>query len=815
MSARSPKKRLKPRFYKRKGFYITLLVLFLLGLGALFGINKYLDKYRDRAAVYDMKRINDLEIPSLILDREGREIGRIFVENRSLITIADVPQTMTDALISGEDQRYFIHKGVDYKGILRAVKEIVRTGEVNQGASTLTQQLARNAYNLKDEALKRKENGIERKFVEAFLAIRIEQTYKKPQILEFYLNRVNFGGGYYGLRSAALGYFGKEPKELSAAECATLVGCIKNPTKMSPLNNITSSKKARDHVLNRMAIESKISQSEADAAKALPVTLNPKPLERGTSHLYERISETIREELGDDSLKAGGYKIHTTIDSDAQNLALLALRRSLDKAEESSEYLHARYRDFRRKANKPPEYLQGTVMAIENKTGKVLAYVGGRDYAHTTYDIIKFGKRGVGTAFLPFIYAAGFENGFSPNKVIDDEPMDNRLVMVGGTEGILAEWGMEIPNPSYDGKITARKALSESKISASVRFGNEIGLAKVRDTAAKFGLYSTDKEMLPRSLVGWEQYSLTDMLYAYAVIANQGFAAPKFTVLDRIEDRDGAVIYKDKQSRIDVSETKRIVSSETAWQLHSIMNNSLKDGSASGCLQLLGEEQFPGAGKTGTTHTFSDGWFLGYTSEVTCGVWTGYVDGTKSIYEGAFSKKLAMPVWAETMRAIQRTSPGTVIAKPAGLTELKICRKSGGRATPQCYEEIQDASTGEVKLKSSSYSEYLRDPRSVSICDVHAADGGDPLATLEEFSPAAVADPEARATLTIPIRSDAKVLLGNDPYGARLPSFSKSDDDQSSFQISSGVPINENNLPGEDNARLKLPDPDRLKIQIE
>jgi len=778
-------------------------------------VDKSLEKYRDRASIYDMMRINDVEVPSLILDREGRELGRIFVENRSIIKFEDIPEVMIQALISGEDSRFMTHDGVDYTGIMRAIYLNVQAGENTQGASTITQQLARNAYDLKSEAIKREESSYERKLVEAFLAQKIERTYSKNEILEFYLNRVPFGKGYYGLRSASLGYFGKEPRDLTIEQCATLVGCIKNPRYMNPVNNIVRSKKARDHVLNRMAIEGFLKNKEAKALKDKPVVLNPKPLRRGTSHLYERVAETVRKEVDGDLLKAGGYKIFTTIDRDAQNLALRAIHRSLDKAENSPAYLHSRYKDFTRRGGKRPQYLQGTVLAVENKTGNVLTYVGGRDYEHSQYDIIKYGRRGVGTAFLPFIYAAGFEHGFSPVSMLLDEPMDNRTVMVGGTQGILAEWGMEIPNPSYEGRITARKALSDSKISASVRFGKDIGLKKVRATAERFGLATSDKKFLPRLLVGWDQYSLTQMVYAYSVIPNYGHAPPSFKVLDRIEDRDGTVVFRMPRESIDKSGKRKVVKETTAWQLHSILSSSLKDGSAGGALDLLGDQQFTGGGKTGTTHTFSDGWFLGYSSEVTCGVWTGFVDGAKPIYEGAFSRKLAMPVWAETMRALERSSPARLIEHPEGLKMVKVCGSSGRRATPQCYTEILDPATGDLKLKSTSYTEYLTDVKKLGICDVHAIADGDPLAALEEFSPSAAADAETRAILAIPIKTEAQVVIGQDPYGARLPSFVKEEDAYNGFTISTGAPLNEAKLPNEDKAKLNLPEPSRLKIIAE
>ena len=275
------KKNRKPWFFKRKGFWLTLISLALLaGAAAWLFAESYTRSYRQRAATYDLERINDLEIPSLIVDRNGKEIGRIFVQNRSIVTIDKVPEIFIQALRAGEDSRFLSHNGVDYIGIARAVK--LNAQGNTQGASTITQQLARNAYNLKEEAVQRKETTIQRKLVEAFLAMRIEERYTKKQILEFYLNRIYFGSGFYGIRSASLGYFGKEPMELTAEESASLVTLIKNPTGRSPLNNPEVNREGRNYVLMRMREEGFIRKSDYVRLRALPLVLNPKPLRRGT-----------------------------------------------------------------------------------------------------------------------------------------------------------------------------------------------------------------------------------------------------------------------------------------------------------------------------------------------------------------------------------------------------------------------------------------------------------------------------------------------------------------------------------------------------
>ncbi|MEI6675077.1 MAG: transglycosylase domain-containing protein, partial [Verrucomicrobiota bacterium] len=538
----------KRRFYRRPGFWLGLSLSGLLLAAAGAGVGylmaeRYTREYRLRAETYDLERINVLEVPSLIVDRNDKEIGRIFVQNRSVIPISEVPQILIDTLRAGEDSRFLRHKGVDFIGILRAVKLNLQGS--SQGASTITQQLARNAYNLKDEAKQRNESTIQRKLVEAFLAVRIEQRYQKREILEFYLNRIYFGSGFHGIRSASLGYFGKEPKDLTVPECASLVTLIKNPTNRSPINAPDVNREGRNYVLGRMVEEGLLKSKDAERYKAQPLKLNPRPLRRGTSHLYERVAEAVAGALGEDALAAGGFKIHTTILKEAQDAAEHSLLDTLARAETRSGYANPKYADYRKNSNDAPEYLQGAVLMVDHVTGEVLAHVGGRDYAQAPYDFIEFGKRPLGTAFFPFLYAAGLSGNQTPATLVEDEAMDNRSVMVGGREGILGEWGMEVAAPTYDGKITARRAFEQSKIAATVRFGSLVGLPRIAQTGAAFGFPMERAELLQRLCVGWEEVSMKQAVSAIAAFARNGKTGPTHLVyLDRVENAQGKVIYR-------------------------------------------------------------------------------------------------------------------------------------------------------------------------------------------------------------------------------------------------------------------------------
>lgn len=755
----------KRRFYKRKTFWFVLFMFFAsAGLVAYLYAEQYTRSYRERALTYDLEKINDLEIPSMILDRNGKEIGRIFVQNRSVMQISDVPELFIRALKAGEDSRFHEHQGVDYIGIVRALKLNFQAGTTTQGASTITQQLARNAYPLKQDALAKGESGIERKMVEAFLAMRIEKRYSKQEILDFYLNRIYFGSGFYGLRSASLGYFGKEPMDLNLVECATIVGLIKNPTNNSPLNNLQSSLKSRNMVLKRMREEGMLSRSEYAEALLKPIDLDSKPLQRGTSHLYERIADVVGASLGRDALSAGGFTIHTTILAEAQFAAEKALQESLNQAEKHPDYVNQKRGDYVKNQNGiAPEYLQGAVFMMDHESGEVLVHVGGRDYAQVPYDFIEQGQRPLGTAFFPFLYSLGLAGKHTPVSILEDEPMDNRAVMISGREGILGEWGMEVSSPVYEGRITLRQAFENSKIAATVRLGTEIGIEQVIDAARIFGFPMQDAEVFPRVTLGWEPVSLKQAVTAISTFPLGGKKGPsKFTYVSRIESANGLVVYEMTPPS---NPSGRLLDERVAWQVHQMMTSGMEKGSARGLKDQLIAKPFHGAGKGGTTHDFSDAWFLGYNGRLSCGVWTGFLQGnSKPIYPGAFSRDLAMPVWLAAMNAIQSPSlTSTGIHRPVGLVDVKICSVSGQRSTEYCQELKEDLASGKAKSVSTQIIESMREgTQGLPFCGVHSGSHSleiDPSHTLNHLP----------ALDTIPVRPAQLVLIGVDPYHTELP----------------------------------------------
>ena len=818
-------RRRKRRLYKREGFLIFCAICLLIGGSGLLVIDEKLDPYREIANNYKLERIGEVEVPSLILDRKGREIGRMYVENRSKIPLSEVPSVFIDAMIAQEDQRFYEHDGVDWVGVARAVYLNLKSGGITQGAGTVTMQLGRNAFDLLGEARRKDQSGYERKIVEAFLAIRIEEylheEFKseypdekqrkkvvKDQILEFYLNRVPFGAGFYGVRSASLGYFGKEPVDLEVHECASIVACLKNPRRLNPLRHPKDNKTARDHVLRRMALEGMITDTERNRMLQLPIAVAPNPIIRGKSHLYERIAQDAHRLVGEETLSQGGYVIRTSIDLDIQNSAKNRLSSQLAEIESDPDYAHPKHADFNKEIEKVPAYIQGAVLMVDHETGEVLAHVGGRDYGDSQFDFIQLGRRPIGTAFFPFIYAAAFERGWNPASPLQDEQMNNRALMVGGTEGVVGEWGMEVRDPQYEGQITARRGLASSKIAASVRLGIDVGLDRVAETARTFGLGIPDDRLRNRMLVGWDKISLPELTLGYTAFPRGGNRITETFYVRGIWDRDGKPVFTSNHLNSSPRE-ERACTDATAFQVHTILNDVVKRGNLSDASVGLSEELFNGGAKTGTPYGFTDAWMVGYNSRITCGVWIGFhKSNRKAIHGDAFAKNLAYPLWEETMNSALPDFQGVMVSKPDSIERVTACRTSGMRPTRYCNEAVEDPLTGSLSFRSTSYSEYFRKGEQVGICSIHGSGG-----QVDQFASNTL---QREALPVVPVKSKAPLLLGSDPYQSEKPSLAPEDENSGAGFLQNQITlVVEDQVRGEREALLILSRPPRFELPVE
>lgn len=772
---------------------IVLTVLSVMGMVMAYAAFEIITaKYRKWADEFNLEDINNLDHPCIIYDRNGEEIGRIYDENRSYVTLDMVSDAMINALVAQEDKTFWTHKGYDPVGIARAAKEaFLAKGSANQGASTITQQLARGAYDLEARTSAMGGSRYERKIVEIFLAMRIEKKYSKRQIIEFYLNRIYFGRGYHGIRAAALGYFGKEPRDLTIREAASLAALIKNPENYNPIRNFDLNYRWRNDVIDRMQRWGYLTLAEAERVKKLPMVLNPKPLRRQTSFLYalvqnQAISIFQNPERGEEIVKSAGLKIHTTIDKQMQLAAENALKAKLEEIEDLPDYDHVRFDDRDNPDCAKHRYVDGVVYALDNKTGGTLVYVGGRNFDRDNFNIIESGKRPVGTALLPFLYACAFDNGYSPCSRLIDDAMDNRLSGIGGAEGVLGEWGMEVDKGRYLDSVTVRQALEWSKIAASARLGialssSRTGSRAYINTLQSVGITPPPRnpgstevcpQYYPRVYLGTEPVSMKEMVQAYTVFPNGGERPRHPYIITRITDSNGSVIWEEKEAV--TAKMKKSMEPCTAFRVHSIMQGSLKDGSAVRVRHFL-PDSFNGAVKSGTNYDFADNALFGYSNDFTCGVWVGFLNDRTAIYPGAFGSDTCAPILGAVFHAADGRYPNEPIPMPEDTEEVEICRHSGQLASNFCFEAVSQ--DGQPKYVRTTYREYFpKGDSSPGVCSVHG-DGSPSLGDLLELGMSRMG--ASRVLPVLPVLPTGSPLLGDDPYECDTqlnPRYKTSDD---------------------------------------
>ncbi len=758
---------------------VALITLSLIGYALFVSVTA---KYQKWAEEFNLEDINNLDHPCIIYDRNGEEIGRIYDENRSYVPYNKISRSMVDALVAQEDKNFWEHNGFDPVGIIRAIKEAMAAGgQANQGASTITQQLARNAYDLEQRTAARGGSRYERKVVEIFLAMRIEKKYDKQQILEFYINRVYFGRGFYGIRAASLGYFGKEPEELTVREAASIAALIKNPENYNPLRNPQLNWKWRNDVIDRMERAGMLTSGEAARQKETELGLNPKPIKRNTSFLHALVQQQAigifqNPERGEEIVKSRGIKIHTTIDRRMQEAAENSLRSQLEKIEARDDYAHVRFSETKDPRCAQHRYVDGAVFAVDNATGGVLVYVGGRSFERDNFDIIESGRRSVGTAMLPFLYMCAFDNGYTPSSRLLDDALDNRLAGIGGSEGILGEWGMEVEKGRYLDSITLRQSLEWSKIAASARLGIALGSDATKgarcfqDTLSSVGITPPPRnpnstelkpQYYPRVYLGTEPVSLKEVTMAYTVFPNVGKRPIAPYVVTRITDSNGNILWENPL--FVTHHMVRSTSPCTAYRLHSIMRESMERGSAQRVRPLL-PEHFSGAVKTGTNYDFSDNALFGYTSSFTCGIWMGYLNDHQPIYPQAFGSDTCAPVYAAVVTAAKDRFADVDIATPPDTEEVEICLSSGQIATNFCFETvIKDGKPGYVR---PTYREYIpKGDVTLGQCSIHG-DGSPSLVDFMETHPGHMNS--SRVLPVVPVLPQSSALIGEDPYDCDL-----------------------------------------------
>jgi len=646
---RSRSKRNKPRSHFRWKRFLFKWACIAVLIGFLV-----LGVYWWRASRLDIRQVERMRERSTVYDMDGKVWSRLQGENRVPVALADVSPFFVASLLAREDTRFFSHYGVDPKGLVRAV---VRTAQgQQQGGSTLTQQLARNSL---DELGQRK--SLDRKLLEVFVALRVERNYSKEEILSHYMNRIYFGSGVYGIEMASKVYFGKSAAELTLSEAATIAGIIRAPTKASPVTNPKRARAERDMVLDRLLLPDcgeirqryHLTPEAITAARKAPLKVaNTKRTSTQENYAMDMVVRELDVLLDDDQQAQGGMKIYTTIDPSLQDEAQKSLDRALTKIEQRAGYTHPRksaYTEEARKEELPTEYLQGAVVAVDNRTGAIRALVGGRDYHESKFNRAIDAHRTVGSTFKPFVYAAAFAKGMSPDTLISDGPLEAGEIAHGGG------WHPGNSDGKFGGMLPAEEGLIHSRNTMTVRVGNRAGMENVAQLAEAAGL--PEIPMNAQSYIGNFGASPKEVTLAYAVLANGGVRRQGY-MIERIDSADGEIIYR--ASHITLPALDRGVCATTT----RIMGEILERGTAASAKSLGWTK--PAAGKTGTTDSYHDAWFVGFTSSLTCGVWVG-LDKPATIFPKGYGATLALPVWVDVMKhASADKYPATPLAGGAG-----------------------------------------------------------------------------------------------------------------------------------------------------
>src|SRR5437868_8639656 len=512
-----------------------------------------------------------------------------------------------------------------------------------------------------------------------------------------------------------------------------------------------------------------IDNSKYTAAQAQELVVGNRQNAQGQNYAVDYIRQQVINAVGWDRAMNEGFRIHTTIDSELQKVAEESLRRNLDKAEQHPGYDHQTYAEYAASfrqakssgtaaAQPAPEYLQGAIIGVNNETGGILILVGGRDFEHNQYNRALQAKRPAGTAMLPLVYAAAFEQGMFPGSLVEDSPLDNRAVMIGGMTGILGEWGPESADNRYDGTISARQALVKSKNGATVRIGMEAGLDEVLQLCRTAGIRSSLRPY-PATLLGSSEVTLAELALAYTIFPNGGWRVNAPHILERIEEKDGTVWHAQRDAR-----QENVVTPETAYEMNSCLVDALERGTGKAARAQFGLKKMPAAGKTGTAYDFTDVLFAGYDSAVTCAVWAGF-DKPQKIFRGAFGHDIALPVWVDVMNATLPHYPVKEIVQPKGVQRVEICSKSGQLATDKCIEKIKTPN-GETEEKTTYMELATSAQKPTEPCGIHGEARNSLVSDLppSEFPRAALAVDTTAVTAVIP---QGPVLLAeHDAYNS-------------------------------------------------
>jgi penicillin-binding protein 1B len=603
--------------------------------------------------------------------REGHDIGAAALEPEILasaddrpgeehrpVRLADVPLVLLNAVLAAEDHRFFEHRGLDLRGMLRAAWTNVRAGRVMQGGSTITQQL------IKNRLLNARRTYV-RKLREAWLAMLLEWRYSKQQILESYLNEVYLGqrGGLAvrGVGAAARAYFRKEVHQLTPAEAALVAGMVRAPNSYSPVVNPERARARRDVVLTRMRELGTLSAADWEAARSQPVRVPPAA---ATAQPAPYFTDYVRLELEQrfgDVGEIAGVSIFTTLDLSLQRFAEAAVVRGLDR-------LETRVPRLRRE--EPGRRLQASLVVLDPATGEIRALVGGRDYQASQFNRAAFARRQPGSAFKPVVFLAALRarGGDAPAltaaSIVEDAPL---TLSVGRDT-----WSPRNYNDRYEGRVSVRRALEQSLNAATVRVAETVGMPAVVETARALG-FTGDLAPVPAAALGTYEATPLELARIYLPLVNAGVRPPGTIAVRTVRDRDGTL------DPVNGTQPTAVITPAEAYLVTSLLEGVMATGTGASA-RTLGVRG-AAAGKTGTTNEGRDAWFVGYTPRLLTVVWVGYDGGDAHGLSGA---EAALPIWADFMQQALEAYPQPAFTVPGGITFADIDVTNGQLANRFC-----------------------------------------------------------------------------------------------------------------------------------
>ncbi|PYO88924.1 MAG: hypothetical protein DMD58_10865 [Gemmatimonadetes bacterium] len=621
---------------------------------------------------------------SKVYAADGRLISEYGVQRRTVVKLSDIPLHVRQAFLATEDKRFYSHHGIDFIRLPGAMLNGFR------GFSTITQQLARNVFSDKIS----RERSPSRKLREARVALELERNFPKDTILELYLNQIDLGPNVAGVESAAQVFFGKSVRDLNVAEAATLAAQPKAPGTYNPRTHPDNAVRRRNVVLNLMRDQGFLTPEDAEFWKAYPLVLTTRRTSYGdvAPYFVEWLRTSFLEPRFGRDLYEKGLRIYTTLDLDMQVAAEQALQSQLDEIESgvysNGKFEGTSYRQYIEQGRTTPDdqgpfaqYLQGSLLALDAKTGNILAMVGGRDFSDSKWNRVTQSRRPPGSTFKPFVYSAAIRAGHPVTEMLDDSPLPPVIQLDSSL------WQPKDYDDTTLGMIPMRQSLYLSRNLSTIKLGMSLGEQTVIGEARRYGI-TTPLPPYPSIHIGAREAIPMELIAAYTSFANNGTRVEPIGI-QRIEDRQGNILYQSTVKR------EQVLDPEHNWLMLDMMRDVMRCQPGSGLHRCgtaagaLGGLRIPMAGKTGTTDDYTDAWFVGFTPEIVTGIWVGY-DYQKRIMNNAGGGRIVAPAWTKFMRDVyqRRPSPGDW-ARPDDLVTREVDWSNGFLATPFCPLEVR------------------------------------------------------------------------------------------------------------------------------